>query len=272
MLDFIQKYFISPIYTGEGYNVYNTIAYAIILIIASYGVYKLLKKLKIEIDRKFFLGILPFVAMGGALRSLQDANTAVNPLFITPIIYITIFFIALASLVFSRLLESHTKFAYYKSWLAIGLIVDLWAIANMKFINFFGILLMLAITAAWAAALIITKKAAQIKKMQKLNSFLSTENMILIGVHMFDATTTFVSLQFFPYFEQHVVPSFFIGIFGPAAMFLLKLPIISAALYVLDDEFKDKKDSNKKNFFKILILILGMGPGLRNFLRLGMGV
>src|SRR3989344_5529610 len=116
MLDFIQKYFISPIYTGEGYNVYNTAAYAIILIIAAYGVYKLLKKLKIEIDRKFFLGILPFVAMGGALRALQDSSLTANPLFITPIIYFTIFFIALASLVFSRLLERHTKFAYYKSW------------------------------------------------------------------------------------------------------------------------------------------------------------
>src|SRR3989344_9310669 len=188
MIEFLQKYFINPIYTGEGYNIYNTLAYAIILILAAYGVYRLLKKLKIEIDRNFFLGILPFVAMGGALRSLQDANTAVNPLFITPIIYITIIFIALASLVFSRLLESHTKFAYYKSWLAIGLIVDLWAIANMKFINFFGILLMLAITVAWAAVLIITKKIAEAKKNQKLEKFLSTENMLLIGVHMFDAT------------------------------------------------------------------------------------
>src|SRR3989344_6208808 len=115
MLDFIQKYFINPIYTGEGYNVYNTIAYAIILIIAAYGVYKLLMKLKISIDRKFFLGILPFVAMGGVLRSLQDAGITANPLFITPLIYIMIFFVALGSLLFARLLERKTKFEYYKS-------------------------------------------------------------------------------------------------------------------------------------------------------------
>ena len=266
MIEFLQKYFINPIYTGEGYNIYNTLAYAIILILAAYGVYRLLKKMKIEIDRKFFLGILPFVAMGGALRALQDSVKTVNPLLVTPIIYIVIFFIALGSLIFSRLLGK--KIAYYKTWFAIGIIIDIWALAQMKFINFPGISLMLAITASWAAAIIITKKIA--KKGGKLDGFLSMENMLIIGVHMFDATTTFVSLQFFPYFEQHVVPSFFIGMLGPGVMFALKLPIVVAALYVLDDEFE--KDSNKKNFFKILILILGMGPGLRNFLRLGMGV
>ena len=86
---------------------------------------------------------------------------------------------------------------------------------------------------------------------------------------MFDASTTFVALQFFPYFEQHVLPGFFISMFGPVAMFFIKLPVVAAVLYYLD---KDMNEPEKKNFIKIVILILGLGPGLRNFLRLGMGV
>jgi uncharacterized membrane protein len=97
-------------------------------------------------------------------------------------------------------------------------------------------------------------------------------NAFLLGVHMFDASTTFVALQYFPYYEQHVLSNFVIAFVGPVGQFLIKLPIVLIVLYFLERELPKKEDENMKNFFKVAILILGLAPGLRNFLRLGIGV
>ena len=47
MQDFFQTYFIDPVMQGTGYNIYNTLVYALLLVIAVFATYKLLKKMKI---------------------------------------------------------------------------------------------------------------------------------------------------------------------------------------------------------------------------------
>ncbi len=77
----------------EEYNPVNTIVYALIVILTLYWIYKLFKKLKIEIDFKFFIAIIPFILIGGISRSLEDAELFSGPivyLFIAPIIYVFI--------------------------------------------------------------------------------------------------------------------------------------------------------------------------------------
>ncbi len=121
----------------------------------------------------------------------------------------------------------------------------------------------------WVAVILAAKKFSFYKNL-KIKGFFTNENTFLLNVHMFDATTTFVALTYFNYFEQHVLPGFLINIFGPASMFILKLVVISAVLYIFDKEMKN--DAEKRTFLKIVILILGMGPGIRNFLRMIVGV
>ena len=110
------------------------------------------------------------------------------------------------------------------------------------------------------------------KNIKKLSQLFTNENTFLINVHMFDATTTFVALTYFPYFEQHVLPGFLISIFGPVVMYALKLVVVSVVLYYFDKELSKPQDMEKRTFLKIIVLILGLGPGLRNFLRMIMGV
>ncbi|MDI6721328.1 MAG: DUF63 family protein, partial [Candidatus Aenigmarchaeota archaeon] len=228
---------------------------------------------KIEIDRKFFFSIIPFIVLGGFLRALEDyyefLGIGKNIFLITPLIYVSIFLLALASLVFSKLAERWTKTAYYKIWFALGVIFNIIVISQMRMQSIFALYAMLGIAAAWIIAIIAARKV--FSKNGKIHAFLSRENTFLIAVHMFDATTTFVALQFFPsYFEQHVVPSLFISILGPASMFLLKLIVVPLVLYVLDKELS--KEAQKRTFLKIVVMILGLAPGLRNFSRLVMGV
>lgn len=268
MADFLKQYFIDPITYGTGYNIYNTITYAIILIIAAFGVYKLLKYFKIKIDNKFLLGVFPYVVLGGLLRALEDANVVTGFLYKTPIIYFIVFFIALAMLFISIITERFTKIKYYKTWFFIGITAVIIGILFVKPVNITALGIILGITILWIIILFVFKRLT--KKFDKIQSFLTKENMFLLNVHMFDASTTFTSIQFYPYYEQHVLPNFLIGIFGPIVMFPLKIIIVSLVLYVLDREMK--KEDNMKSYMKFLIMILGLAPGLRNLLRLVMGV
>jgi uncharacterized membrane protein len=286
MSDFFAEYFIDPIKYDTGYNIVNTITYAIILAVAVFAVYRILKKLKIDIDKKFFFSLLPFILLGGILRSVEDliehnggwqpgifvleSSTGIgrNTLLITPLMYFFIFALAFSSLMLAIIIQRKFKIEYYKSWLAVGTAMCIFSLTYIGVKEFFALWAIALITLSWALIFLAIKAIAKHRKIERLDKFLSRENMIIIMAHMFDATTTFVSIQYYPYWEQHVVAGFFIGMFGPWVMFLLKLPVILAALYVIDNE----TDGQKNIFIKIAVLMLGLGPGVRNGLRLIMGV
>ena len=268
-MGFFETYFVEPVLTGSGYNIYNTAVYAVLLIAAAFLTYRLLRFMKIDIDRKFFFCILPYVALGGFLRGLEDyfefAGLAKNVFLITPLIYVSLFVIALASLMFSVLMQKWTKTPYHKIWFVLGVIFNIIVISQMRLESSFALFAMLGIAAGWVSLLFVARNFTRAR------TFLSDENMLIMGAHLFDATTTYVALAFFPnYFEQHVLPGFFIGFLGPASMFLLKLIVVPLVLYAIDKELS--KEHQKRTFLKIVVLILGLGPGLRNFSRLVMGV
>jgi len=282
-MSFIEEYFISPIVQGTGYNIYNTAAYAVILVLMALGTYKLLKLLKINIDSRFFAGILPFIFLGGLMRALEDfsqmTGTALpgliiegsggigkNILFITPLIYVTMFVIALAAFLISVFAAKHTKLSYEKYWFGIGAVICIGFMAAFVRIAEPNALLLMSLIFLTLTAIF----AGLYRFRDRIGlGFLSRMNTFILLAHLFDATTTFVALSFFPYFEQHVLPGFLIGVAGPAVMFPLKLLVVGLVLYAFD---KDIKDKDRNIFLKIVVLILGMGPGLRNFFRLIMGV
>ncbi len=271
--DFFNTFFIQPLVQGTGYNIINTATFGIILIATAFVIYKILKKLRIKIDRSFLIGVIPFVAMGGIFRAWEDFGEASgatrNFLFVSPLIYVTIFLVAFISLLAvvaaSRVMKN--KFRYYKLWFAIGAVIDIAVLSQLRFANSFAFAAVLAIAAAWIVLFAIVKFAAK-KRFKKLNDFLSAENMFIILVHLFDAATTFVALQYLGYFEQHVLPGFLIGLAGAWTMFLLKIVVVPIVLYAFDRELKDPKEVEKRTFLKLVVLILGLGPGLRNWLRM----
>jgi len=272
-MQFFEEYFIKPIYEGTGYNIYNTIVYAVLLVVAVLLVYKLLRKMNVSIDRKFLFGILPFVALGGIFRSLEDfyitTGAAKNVLMITPLVFVVVFVLALVSLMIARIIEKYKKIEYHKTWFVIGIIIAVIGVAQMRISDANSMILMLSIFTGWVVAFGVVKFIAM-KKFPKLNAFLSKENTGLLLAHLFDATTTFVAIQFLPYFEQHVLTGFIMTTFGAASIFVTKLVVVSVVLFVFDKELAQEKQKNM--FLKVVVLILGLGPGLRNFFRIVIGV
>ena len=84
-------------------------------------------------------------------------------------------------------------------------------------------------------------------------------------IQLFDGTATFVALNFFGYYEQHIIPTFIINLFGPISFIFIKL-ITVVAILVLIDRISPDKEFN--NYLKLIIGILGGATGSRDFLAL----
>ena len=69
----------------------------------------------------------------------------------------------------------------------------------------------------------------------------------------------------FGYLEQHVVPRVLFPLFGPYAMFLLKILVVPPALWAID---RYAEDPQFAKFLKIVVFVLGLAPGFRNLVRL----
>ena|SRR3989338_204977 len=261
IMPFLEDYFINPLIYGTGYNPVNTIVYALIAVGVIFLLYKAIRRIKIKIDEKFCIGIAPYIIIGGLWRSLQDARVLDSIFFKTPFIYFIIIAITFVSLIVSRLLF---KEKYYKSWLLIGTGILVFSLAFVKIVNPVGMALIIGISAAWMIGFFMLRKYNK-----KFNQLLTNLNFTALGVHIFDATSTFIAIAFFPYIEQHVVSGFVIGVLGPWSMYLLKIPIVLLALYIID---KDVKNEEWNTFLKLAVIVLGAGPGLRNFFSLGMMV
>lgn len=261
VVDMLTKYFVDPIRDHSGYNIVNTLTYGIILVVCVYGVLRLLDKLDVKIDKDFIFALLPFMVVGGTARALVDAEVYPDSfLLITPGIYFTIAVITLVSLVVAKALDSKGIAGFTRSLLCIGAII---ATLNI-------ILILATIERPVALIYIFGPFLGFYVPIYAISkrypSFLSGNEYIL-GAHIFDASTTFCGIQFYGYFEQHVLTGFFIDIFGPAVMFPLKIVFIAVSLYLIETIVPDEDGPDAiqiKNMLKLVIVVLGLGPGIRN--------
>ncbi len=272
---FIFTYYIDPIVYDSGYNIVNTLTWAIILGISIFGIIKLLEKLKIIIDNKFILSLIPFIFAGASFRVVEDACVIDPPysyLLITPNIYLLVFIFTVASLVLCKGLESKGLIDNYrKLFISLGII---WFILNI------GILLSVA-TISFPTAIVFVLAVSTILTyiLMKASYALGSEilspklNIAIIWSHLLDASSTYFGVDFLGYREKHVVPAYLIEITNTAlVMFPLKIVSIMLIIYVLDKYINEPEDIELKNVVKLVIIILGLSPAIRNTLRITFGI
>jgi uncharacterized membrane protein len=242
-------YFFSPIKTG--YDVPKTLTYSIALIIAVYLIFKLLKRLKIRADKRLAVAVSPYVLFGSAIRVLEDTGAIESYLFITPGVYFFIFFLFLSMLIVSLVLDRKKNIPYFKTMFLAGLVTLSFVFSQFDLVNIRVALLVFILLVPWLAVIYATKW--------------SKENKIVLSLHMFDATTTFIAMSFFGYYEQHILPTFLINIFGPVSFIFGKLIAITAILLLID---RFCKDNEFNIYLKIVIGLLGAATGSRDFINL----
>lgn len=99
-------------------------------------------------------------------------------------------------------------------------------------------------------------------------------NSLMIFSQFLDGAATYTGLDFYGYREKHVLPSLLIDLAGTAAvMFALKFMVLMFAIYVLDIGYREEMKEYPKldGLMRMVVIILGLAPGMRDMLRLAFG-
>lgn len=259
----------------EGYNIVNTLTYALIAILAAYFVYKIFRQHKIRINREFIYNTIPFVLLGSTVRVITDSidtgvmkpTTPLHAFILDSHIYDYGFltsspgiYIATALLFFTSLFIAH-KTRNPKLCGTLGLL--LW-------LPHFIALLFMSAYLVYSIPILIF---AAIPFYFSLRYFKDNILASIVGAHALDGAATFFIIDFFgkfsgkSYFEQHVIPSFIGETFNSFFPFyLLKIAVAFGAAYFIAKE-KDASEE-EKGFISLLLIIIGLAPGLRDVLRM----
>ncbi len=276
--EFVNEYYLDPIREDSGYGPVNTLTWAIIFVIAIWLLYEyFFKKYKVKIDRDFTKSLLGWIIFGASLRVIRDIKVTTSPFLVTPFIYVLVFVISFAVLLVALRLKKAKKMKLLHTWGFAGYALSVMTIAigvtTPKVLDIANFLLIYAIWIVWFAALLLAKKYVAKK-------FLSNWNITAIMAHLLDATGTFVALTY-AYAnatfenEKHVLGRslmeflesnniLLISGSGSWIMFALKLAVIPVALWAID---KYSENETEKKYLKMIIIILGLGIGIRNSLQ-----
>lgn len=266
--DWIYRYYIHPIIYDTSYNPVDTITWGLLLGLAVLGLVRLFRRYNLAMDERLVLSTLPYILAGSSLRVVEDARLIEPPwsyLLITPIIFFLVFLGTAGSLVITRRLLGEQ---FHHCYAAIGFV---WTLLNLILLSEVGlengwvIGAVFLLGSALAGGLLLCRRA-----LPALSFLDDGFNRTIIYAHMLDASSTYLGVDWFGYYEKHVVPTFLIDLTGTAAvMFPLKLLVLLPALALIDKTIEDR---SLRNLTKLALITLGLAPAVRNTLRLALGV
>jgi uncharacterized membrane protein len=285
-----------------GYTLVSEVGYIVILLLALTGVVLLLRRLQLGSDRRLVLALLPLVFFGGALRVVEDATDTgelltypLNTLVISPVIYVTVFVVALATLVAAvtaerRGLVSNARRALTATGTGVLLVT----------------LAVLAVVAADDAfypqvftVVIVIATMSTLSVLAVLRRFFPSTTggtgVLVAGVvvwaHAVDGAANVVGLDWMPAlsagvnlvpkhpvnrfvveFTGSVLPSSVLAVTGDAWPFLV-IKLVAAALVVAVFDARTFEESPRYTVLLLVAIVaVGLGPGTRDLLRATLGV
>lgn len=284
-----------------GYTVVSEIGYALILLLMLVGVGLLVKRLRIQRYRALFYGLFPFMFFGGTLRVIEDVNDAardtagqapvfeypLNTLFISPVIYFTVFFVALAAVVVAVYLAENVVdrefeyplFAIGATLLAANLLYFVWAAAAQPYVSFHPQVAAVVLVGATVVAGGVWYGIETLRP--SINAGTGFMGAVVLWAHAVDGVANFVGLNLMPTLTglsnlqgKHPVNRFIVDVAGqylPAYLdafpfLVVKMVAATFVLWVFDETVFD--DSPR---FTVMLLVaivaVGLGPGTRDMVR-----
>ncbi len=290
VVEFIDSYFIKPVYDRTGYNVINTLVYAVIALFFAFIFFKILKREKVKLDDRFVLRVIPFIILGSVVRVVTDATGGVfsglpnqflqnsSALFglygfvgglhvydygfltATPGIYVVIGVLTFLSIIFFNRIKRMDLLPLFALVLLLPHIILLMPL--MKNWLHFLLIVVLSLIGLFSGKLLLERV--------KLKAGLS--QLLVIFSHSLDGAASYVAIDLFNgnYFEQHVVSGALGTVFGTMfAFYVVKVLFSTLAVWVVETS-DDQRD--EKIYILLLLIIFGLAPGVRDALRLLAGV
>jgi uncharacterized membrane protein len=292
-----------------GYTLVSEVGYMIVLLFMLGGVYLLLERIDLEPYRQFFFALVPFVLFGGALRVVEDAvdrglrqgfGAAVGypeiTLVISPLIYFTVFAIALAALLLCKYLSYRgVTDTYHYPLAAVGTAVLTVTLGYLVFLSattgyvgshpdVFVVTLGLASLIAGVTYLALERFAPGI------NDGTKYMGLVVLWAHAVDGVANVIASDWTPVFglaaygSKHPIDRILSGItrsiqgpeltalVGDSWMFLVvKIAVPVAILAIFEREFI--RDSPRYAILLLTAIVaVGLGPGTRDMIRVALGI
>jgi len=289
-----------------GYSTVSTVGYMVVLVFMIAGVSLLLDRLDVGSDRRLFFSLVPFMLFGGALRVVEDATDAAvtagvepvltypeNVLFISPIIYVTVFLLTLAALLASTWLESqdavddrYTAMAGF-GVAALALTTAYLVVVSVQreYVEFYPQILVVDL--GLASVLAYGLYVAADRYEPEVNAGTGAVGLGILWAHAVDGVANVVAADWLPelghpspgYGAKHVANRAIIGItetLQPAALsaavgtswpfLFVKLAVALGIVWLFDEQIFEESPR-----YAVLLLVaaaaVGLGPGTRDMLR-----
>ncbi|MFC4246548.1 DUF63 family protein [Natribaculum luteum] len=295
---------------SPGYTFVSYAGYIPTLVLLLVGVIFLVRRLGIERYRAGFYALFPFMLFGGALRVVEDANAAAfretgqmaidlpwSGFIISPLIYFTVFFVALAAVFLSVWLDRNDYVSGYEYPLVgIGTTVLLLTVGYLGYVTatepYATFYPMVAVIVLVGATLVTAITWVAIEEFApELNRGTRYMGLVVIWAHSVDGVANVVGLDWatslgLPYnlTPKHpinaaivdvtgsVLPQSIVDVTGAAWPFLLVK--VAAAVFVIwiFDETVFEESPRYAVLLLITVVAVGLGPGTRDMLRATFGV
>ncbi|MFB6188383.1 MAG: DUF63 family protein [Halapricum sp.] len=293
-----------------GYTAVSEVGYMIVGLFFLLGVLLLLRRLHLGRSRKLFFGLVPFMLFGGALRVVEDANNylaahggtellsyPVNTIFISPVIYFTVFFIALGALLVSVTLSRRDYVESYPRTLgAIGTVAFVLTFAGLIIasvmndsMGFYPLFFVVTVALASAIAYGLYRLADVLNP--EINRGTGYIGLVVLWAHAIDGVANVLASDWwwvfnlpFKYVPKHpanaaiismtksVFPATVTDVIGTSWPFLLvKMAVALTIVWLFSEEFVDESPR-----YAIVLLMaiaaVGLGPGTRDMIRATFGI
>ncbi len=288
-----------------GYTVVSEVGYMVLLLVGIAGVILLLRRLSITIDTEMILALVPLMLFGGGLRVLEDyLDAAVDPgavypwntLLISPIIYLTVFVIALAVVIAGVTLARREEVGPARTVaLAGGALavippaILLGRAMGTSAVTLYPQVITVVVVGATVAVLVVMRILARVKP--QLIAGREPLAMAVLGAHGLDGMANVVGLDWMPALDagpnliakhpanQFVVdvtsavqPASLTAVVGDTWPFLaIKLAAAVVILWVFEPEFMEESPQFS-GLLLVAIIAVGLGPGTRDVLRATFGI
>ena len=294
-----------------GYTTVSTIGYMIVLMFMLYGLYLLLQRFDLTPYPQFFFALVPFMLFGGALRVVEDSFVAAqragevpavefpaSAALISPFIYFTVFFVALAAFLLAKWLQWNEYTDTYTYPLGgIAAVVLLATVGYLTYLSFvveyvFWYPFVTAVTVGLATVLSVAAYYGVDRYYPDVNAGTGAMGLVVIWGHAIDGVANVIASDWtgtfgIPgegYSAKHVVnriiidvtktvqPAAVTDVIGDSWTFLaVKLAVAVLIVSVFDRQFFEESPRYAVMLL-MAILAVGLGPGTRDMIRVTLGI
>jgi len=296
-------------YVAEpGYTLVSEVGYMVVLVFMLVGVYFLLRRLDLEPYRDFFYALVPWMLFGGALRVVEDAFDAtpagvdpaitypLNVLIISPIIYFTVFVLALGALLASmRLQRAGYTDTYHYPLGAIGAGILAITAGYLTFLamttDYVGWHPLILVTVVGLATLIAGGVYLALERWSPAtNSGTGLIGAVVVWAHAIDGVANVLASDWTwvfglaGYGSKHPIDRILSGILtsvqpasvtamvGDSWLFLVvKIAVAVLIVSLFDDRFMDESPRYAVMLLGAVVAV-GLGPGTRDMIRVTLGI